>query len=175
MGCIWTKLEICWYKDICFLISLHTIACSAVPVTCLNRWVKLESWQRSFFFLRTQWRVPKCWRLTGHLKTKIDRLYVSLFAAKVYYQLSLLNRKHRSWRLVLLLKSFKEIEDSCNPSPLFESCCQEMSSVLDELFSWPLFQKLLQMKFTLLQPFHLAANNEQIVPKSPLMKTVRIY
>jgi hypothetical protein len=46
--------------------------------------------------------------------------------------------------------------------------------VLDKLFSWPFVQKLLEMKFTLLQPFDLAADNEQIVPKSPLMKTVRI-
>lgn len=116
MGCIWPKLD----KDICFLIALHIISCSAlpaipaIPVTCLNRWVKLESWRSSFFFFffcRTQLRVSKHWQLTGHLKINIDRLYVSLFAAKVYYQLSLSNRKHRSWRLVLLHKSFKEIED----------------------------------------------------------------
>lgn len=82
------------------------------------------------------------------------------------------NTKAEGWFCCInLLKKSKMLP--CKPSPLLESNCREMSSVLDK-HSWPFVQKLLEMKFTLLQPFHLAADNEQIVPKSPLMKTVRI-
>lgn len=102
-------------------------------------------------FCRMQPIVPKLLHHTGHLKTKIDvRLYVSLFAAKAYYHLSLSNKKHWSWRLALTRESSKQIKDAAlQTTPHFVGrISRKCLALLDnELFSWPLVRHFPEIIF----------------------------
>lgn len=100
------------------------------------------------------------------------RLYVSLFEAKAYYQLSLSNKKHWSWRLALTRESSKQIKDAAlQTTPHFVGrIARKRLALLDnELFPWPLVHHFPQIIFYS-KPFHFVANNELIVSNCPLMR-----